>query len=215
MDLFSGYVDVILHLDRYLGALIQSYGVWTYVILFLVVFAETGLVVAPFLPGDSLLFAAGAFAAAGAFDVKLLFVLLSSASFIGDNVNYWVGRYVGPNVLGGGRVRFVNRRHLERTERYYEEHGPYTIVVARFMPVLRTFAPFVAGIGRMSYPRFVAYSVAGSLLWNAVFVLGGYFFGNIPAVKENFTAAIMLIIAVSFLPTIMELVRQRRGGKSQ
>jgi len=210
MDLASGYVDVILHLDRYLGSVIQSYGVWTYAILFLIVFSETGLVIMPFLPGDSLLFAAGAFAAAGAFDVKLLFILLSGASVLGDNLNYWVGRYVGPNILGRERIRFINRRHLERTERYYEEHGPYTIVVARFMPVLRTFAPFVAGIGRMSYPRFLAYSVAGSLLWNTVFVLGGFFFGNIPVVKENFTLAIMLIIVVSFLPAIREFILHRR-----
>lgn len=150
MDLIAGYLDYILHIDRHLGILIQSYGIWTYLILFLIIFAETGLVVAPFLPGDSLLFAAGTFAVSQALEIKLLFFILTLASFLGDNLNYWIGRFVGPNILHKRKVRFINREHLQKTEKYYESHGPVTIVVARFMPVLRTFAPFVAGIGRIA-----------------------------------------------------------------
>jgi membrane-associated protein len=214
MDLVSGFVDVVLHLDAHLVRVIQDYGSWTYLILFLIIFCETGLVVAPFLPGDSLLFAAGALAAKGSFDVALLMFVLSAASFLGDNLNYWVGRRAGPAIFHK-RNRFVNREHLERTERYYEEHGSKTILMARFAPVLRTFAPFVAGIGRMRYTVFLTYSFVGSIAWNACFVLGGFFFGNIPAVRDNFTAVILGIITISLLPAISHALGHRRGKVSQ
>jgi membrane-associated protein len=212
MDFASGYLDLILNLDKHLGLLIQSYGVWTYLILFLIIFCETGLVIMPFLPGDSLLFTAGAFAAKGAFDVVFLIAALTTASFIGDNVNYWVGRRVGSEV-STKYSRFIKKEYLQKTEAYYERHGSKTIIMARFAPILRTFAPFVAGIGRMRYAVFITYSIVGSILWNGSFILGGYFFGNIPLIKNNFTAAIFLIIAISLLPSVLEVIRHHRGGK--
>ena len=209
-------IDLVLHLDRHLHTVIQDYGVWTYLILFLIVFCETGLVVTPFLPGDSLLFAAGTFAAAGALDVRLVGLLLVVAAVVGDAVNYAVGAAVGPRVFRRENVRFLNRRHLERTHDFYERYGPVTIVVARFVPIVRTFAPFVAGIGRMTYVRFAAYNVTGALLWVGLLVGAGYLFGNIPVVRRNFSLVILAIIVVSVLPGVVELVRQRRaGGRGQ
>jgi membrane-associated protein len=213
MDLIGQYVDVLLHLDRHLGAVIADFGIWTYLILFAIVFCETGLVIMPFLPGDSLLFTAGAFAAKGALDITWLFIGLSAASFLGDNVNYWVGRTVGKGVAANGKL--VRREHLQRTEKFYDKYGGKTIILARFMPVLRTFAPFVAGIGRMDYPRFLAYSFFGSLVWNSVFVLGGYTFGNMPLVRDNFTAAIFLIIFVSLIPTANEVYQHYRMSRQK
>ena len=217
MDFVAGYVDIILHLDKHLGALIQQYGVWTYLVLFLVIFCETGLVVTPFLPGDSLLFTAGAFAANGALDVVWLFISLTVASIIGDTVNYWAGKYAGPNILHKRKIRFINREHLLKTEKFYEKHGAKTIILARFLPIFRTFAPFVAGIGNMRYSVFITYNVIGGVLWNATFLFGGYFFGNIPLIKENFTAVIFIIIFVTLLPAAKEFLnhylqkRTRRG----
>lgn len=207
MELISNFIDLFVHLDRHLSAIIQTYGTFTYAILFLVVFCETGFVVTPFLPGDSLLFAAGTFAAQGAFDIKTLFVLLCIAPLCGDNVNYWIGYFVGPKIFHKEKVRFLNKKHLERTHRFYERHGGKTIIIARFMPIIRTFAPFVAGIGRMAYWRFLSYSVAGAILWVTLFVLGGYFFGNIPFVKANFTLVIFAIILVSISPGIVGYIR--------
>jgi len=212
MDLVSGFLDIVLNLDKHLGALIQQFGVWTYLILFLVIFCETGLVATPFLPGDSLLFTAGAFAASGAFDPLWLFITLSAAAVLGDSVNYFIGNYIGPNVLRKGKLRFINREYLDKTERFYEVHGGKTIILARFLPIIRTFAPFVAGIGRMNYARFVTYNIVGALLWNATFIGAGYFFGNIPVVKQNFTAVIFIIIIVSLMPAFMEYLKHRRGS---
>lgn len=209
MDILAQILDFFLHLDRHLGGLIQAYGTFTYAILFLIVFCETGLVVTPFLPGDSLLFAAGTFAAQGAFDVATLAILLVVAPFCGDNCNYWIGRKVGPKIFGREDVRFLNKKYLDRTHAFYEKHGPKTVIIARFIPIIRTFAPFVAGIGRMGYWRFIGFSLAGSLLWVGVFVLGGYFFGNIPAVKANFTLVIFAIILISVSPGIIEYARHR------
>jgi membrane-associated protein len=209
MDLIRQLIDVVLHLDRHLSTVIQDYGVWTYLILFLIIFCETGLVVTPILPGDSLLFAVGTFAARGALDVSLVLVLLSIAAVAGDTLNYAIGYRLGPQVFRKEGVRFLNREYLDRTHQFYERHGAKTIVIARFVPIVRTFAPFVAGIGQMSYGRFLAYNVAGGIGWIASLVLGGYAFGNIPVVKENFTLVIFAIIILSILPGVIEFMRQR------
>jgi membrane-associated protein len=198
-----------MHLDKHLGSVIQSYGIWTYLILFLIIFCETGLVITPILPGDSLLFAAGAFAAIGALEVMWLFVLLTIAAIGGDTINYWIGKYMGPKIFHKEKVRFLNREYLDRTHQFYERHGGKTIIIARFMPIIRTFAPFVAGIGRMTYLHFISYNVIGGIIWIASFVFGGYFFGNIPVVKRNFTLVIMAIIVLSIMPGIIEFLRHR------
>lgn len=209
LDFLARAVDLFVHLDVHLNAIIQTYGTFTYAILFLVVFCETGLVVTPFLPGDSLLFAAGTFAAQGSLDIATLAVLLIVAPFFGDNVNYWIGRKVGPRVFHRDNVRFLNRKHLDRTHAFYEKHGPKAVIIARFIPIVRTFAPFVAGIGKMGYWRFIGFSFVGSILWVGIFCLGGYFFGNIPIVKANFTIVIFVIILISISPGIIEYLRHR------
>ena len=211
MDFLHGVVDVFLHLDRHLGEMLETYGAWTYAILFVVVFLETGLVATPFLPGDSLLFAAGAFAAIGSLDLPILLVLLSVAAIAGDSLNYWIGRRVGPRVFTD-RVRWLKREHLLRTQEFYERHGGKTIVIARFVPIVRTFAPFVAGIGTMPYRRFFAYNVIGGLLWVGLLVPAGYFFGNLPVVRDNFSIVVLAIIGVSLLPLVIEYVRQKRAA---
>jgi membrane-associated protein len=205
----SHLIDVFLHLDMYLDTVIQQYGVWMYFILFVVVFLETGVVVTPFLPGDSLLFAAGALCARGDLVVGWLFLLLWLAAVLGDTVNYSIGHIVGPRAFHG-QNRFFKREHLDRTHQFYERYGGKTIVLARFIPIIRTFAPFVAGIGRMSYGRFVTYNVLGGLLWTGLFVFGGYYFGNQPLVKRNFTFVILAIIVISLLPLVVELVQHYR-----
>ena len=209
MELIRQLLDILLHLDRHLDTIIQQYGVWTYLILFLIIFCETGLVVTPILPGDSLLFAVGTFAARGALDLGLVLLLLSVAAVAGDTVNYAIGYRVGPRIFRKEGVRFLNREYLDRTHRFYERHGAKTIVIARFVPIIRTFAPFVAGVGRMSYARFVTYNVAGGVGWIASLVLGGYLFGNIPVVRQNFTLVIFAIIVLSILPGVIEFLRQR------
>lgn len=210
MELIAGFIDIFVHLDKYLSMVIQQYGTVTYVILFLIIFCETGFVVTPFLPGDSLLFAAGTFAAMGALDLSSLLVLLTIAAVAGDTVNYWIGSLVGPKVFCRDDVRFLNKKHLERTHHFYEKYGSKTIIIARFVPIVRTFAPFVAGIGRMTYRRFISYNIIGGILWIAVCVLAGYFFGNLPLVKENFSLAILAIIVVSIMPGVVEIVRHRQ-----
>jgi membrane-associated protein len=202
-------LSVFLHLDVHLQAIITAYGVWTYVILFAVIFLETGIIVTPFLPGDSLLFAAGAFAATGSLDVGWLFALLFVAAVLGDTLNYRIGYGIGPRAFQG-RSRFFKKEHLDRTHQFYERHGGKTIVLARFMPIIRTFAPFVAGIGRMTYSRFVFYNVFGGLAWTALFIFGGYFFGNLPIVEENFTLVVLAIIILSVLPPVIEFLRSYR-----
>jgi membrane-associated protein len=212
VELIWSLIDFILHIDRHLSGIIQNYGTWTYLILFLIIFCETGLVVTPLLPGDSLLFAAGAFAAQGVLDPLLLMVLLSVAAIAGDTVNYWIGYHTGPKIFRKENVRFLNREYLERTHRFYEKHGGKAIVLARFAPILRTFAPFVAGIGRMTYGRFVVYNVVGGVLWIVVFLFGGYFFSNLPVVEQNFTLVVVAIILISLMPSLVGLVRHRRGS---
>ena len=189
--------------------MIQAYGTWTYGLLFTIVFLETGLVVTPLLPGDSLLFAAGSFAALGALDVRLLFVLLSVAAILGDTLNYSIGHYLGPKVFHYPKSRFFNPDHLRKTHEFYEKYGGKTIVIARFVPIVRTFAPFVAGVGAMSYPRFLAYNVVGGILWVAVCLFAGYFFGNLPFVKKNFGLVILAIVVLSVMPAVVEYLRHR------
>jgi len=217
MDSVMWFLDhFILHLDVYLGQLVASYQVWTYAILFVVIFCETGLVVTPFLPGDSLLFAAGALSAATAVEGAdnplnpvFLFLLLSVAAVLGDTVNYWAGRYLGLKVF----ERFIKREHLMKTHAFYERHGGKTIIIARFVPIVRTLAPFVAGVGEMTYPKFIAYNVVGGFLWPLLFVFAGYFFADAPVVKHNFTLVIFAIIIVSVMPAVIEVLRARFGKK--
>jgi membrane-associated protein len=208
MEFILQIIDFIVHVDVHLDAIIRQYGTWTYAILFLIIFAETGLVVTPFLPGDSLLFAAGTFAARGSLEPAVLFFLLAIAAIIGDAVNYSVGRYLAPRAERG--FRFIRKEHLDKTHAFYERHGGKTIIIARFMPIVRTFAPFVAGIGAMEYRRFAMFNVTGAILWIGLFVYAGYFFGNIPAVEHNFTLVIMAIVLLSILPGIIEYIRHRR-----
>ncbi|OGE22968.1 MAG: hypothetical protein A2V51_00070 [Candidatus Dadabacteria bacterium RBG_19FT_COMBO_40_33] len=209
MEFLKDFADILIHLDKYLDSIIRSYGTLTYGILFLIIFCETGLVITPILPGDSLLFATGTFAALGSLDISLTIILLSIAAIAGDTVNYWIGYLVGPKVFSKEKSRLFNKEYLDRTHRFYQKYGGKTIIIARFIPIIRTFAPFVAGIGRMTYKRFIAYNVLGGIGWIVTFVLGGYFFGNIPLVKNNFALIILAIIIISVLPAIIEFVRQR------
>jgi membrane-associated protein len=210
MELIKTFFDIFLHLDKHLSVVIQNYGIWTYLILFLIIFCETGLVVTPILPGDSLLFAAGALASTSSLDVGVLFGLLSVAAIAGNATNYWIGHFIGPKIFHKQNVRLLNREYLDRTHRFYEKHGGKTIVIARFIPIIRTFAPFVAGIGAMTHWRFSVYNVAAGIAWVAVFVFAGYYFGNIPVVKRNFTLVIFAIIFISVLPGIIEFLRHRK-----
>ena len=214
MDFIRQLIDFFLHLDKHLGEIIQQYGVWTYAILTLVIFCETGLVVTPFLPGDSLLFAAGALAAlpGSPLSVWVLFMLLTGAAIAGDTVNYWIGHKVGPRAFEG-KIKFLNPKHLERTHEFYEKYGGKTIIIARFVPIVRTFAPFVAGIGSMSYGTFITYNVVGGVLWVAICLFAGFFFGNLPFVKENFSVVILAIIFISVLPGVYEFVRHRMDAR--
>ena len=213
MELIAQFIDIFLHLDQHLTLLINQYGVWVYAILFAIIFCETGLVVMPFLPGDSLLFVVGALAATGALDVQLVILLLMAAAFLGDNTNYWIGRFIGPRVFTQ-ESRWLNRRHLEKTEAFYEKHGGKTVLFARFLPIFRTFAPFVAGIGHMIYNRFVLFSFLGAIVWINSLVFLGYFFGNIPIVKNNLTVAILGIIVLSLMPGLIHFVREKTRGSS-
>jgi membrane-associated protein len=216
MELINFLFDLFLHLDEHLSQVIQTYGTWTYILLFAIIFMETGLVVTPFLPGDSLLFAAGTFASpalAGAggeppLNIVLLFILLAVAAIGGDTVNYWIGHTIGPRAFSG-EIRFLKKEYLDKTHAFYEKHGGKTIVLARFIPIIRTFAPFVAGVGAMSYGKFITYNVFGGLLWVTLFTLGGYFFGNLPFVQKNFEWVVVAIILISVLPAVYEVVKER------
>ncbi|MDX2058119.1 MAG: DedA family protein [Gemmatimonadales bacterium] len=213
MDLIRYLIDFILHLDQHLGELIAKYGTGTYVILALIVFAETGLVVLPLLPGDSLLFAAGAFAGLGSLDPWVLFGLLSAMAIVGDTVNYWVGSWIGPRAFSG-EIRWLKKEYLDRTHAFFERHGGKTIILARFVPIVRTFAPFVAGVGSMTYSKFLTYNVVGGVVWVGLFVWAGYFFGNLPVVRENFGMVIGAIILISVLPMVVEVIRARRESRA-
>jgi membrane-associated protein len=212
MELITTLIDLVLHLDKHLLVLAQDYGTWIYLILFLIVFCETGLVVTPFLPGDSLLFVTGALAATGALALENVILLLVAASLLGDNTNYWIGRFFGPKVFKSEQSRLLNPRHLEQTHQFYQRHGGKTIILARFFPIIRTFAPFVAGIGKMDYRQFVPYSLGGGIAWVGSLVLAGYFFGNIPIIKQNLTLMIFGIILLSLLPGIIGFIRHRANS---
>ena len=213
MELLLQFVDVFLHVDDHLIKLVSDYGAWVYAILFLIIFCETGLVVTPFLPGDSLLFAAGALSATaatsggGGLDLVLLIPLLIVAAIIGDAVNFAIGTAVGPGFLEKEKIRFIKKAHLEKTQRFYEKYGGKTIILARFVPIVRTFAPFVAGIGRMSYSRFAMFNVVGAIAWVCICTLAGYFFGELPFVKKNFELVVLGIIFVSVLPIAIEILK--------
>jgi membrane-associated protein len=211
MALITTLIDLILHLDKHLGALITQVGGWTYVILFLIIFAETGFVVTPFLPGDSLLFAAGSLAALdnSPLNVYVLYLFVATAAVLGDTVNYWIGKQVGPRVFNE-KVPFLKKEYLDRTHSFYEEHGNITIFLARFIPIIRTFAPFVAGIGQMTYIHFISYNVFGGLVWTALFIFGGYFFGNLTIVKNNFSMVLIAIILISLVPAVVEYFQSRK-----
>jgi membrane-associated protein len=213
MDLIHWFVDFFLHLDQHLAEVIQRYGTSTYALLFLIVFLETGLVVTPLLPGDSLLFAAGSFAGLGVLRLWPLFFLLSAAAILGDTVNYAIGARLGPKVFHYPKSRFFNPEHLKKTHTFYEKYGGKTIIIARFVPIVRTFAPFVAGIGEMSYARFLAYNVTGGILWVSVCLFSGYFFGNLPFVKKNFSMVVIVIVLISLLPAVIEYLKHRAEAK--
>ena len=210
MEFLQYLIDLFLHLDKHLDGIIKLYGTLTYVILFLVIFAETGLVFAPLLPGDSLLFAAGTFAALGSLNVHYLFFLLSTAAIIGDTVNYWIGHYIGPKLFAKNS-RYLKKEYLDRTHQFFEKYGGKTIIIARFVPIVRTFAPFVAGVGAMTYSKFILYNIVGGILWCALFIYGGFFFGNLPFIKNNFSLVIIVIIFLSLLPTITEYLRHKNN----
>ena len=208
MDLINTLINLFLHIDEHLNTIIQMYGVWTYALLFLIIFMETGLVVTPFLPGDSLLFAAGTFAALGSLNVFVLWLVVFVAAVLGDAVNYWIGSKVGPRAFEQD-VRFLKREYLDKTQDFYAKHGGKTIILARFVPIVRTFAPFVAGVGTMKYRHFFTFNVIGAFLWTAIFIFLGYFFGNIPFVQEHFEIVIVVIIMISIVPMVIEYVRGR------
>jgi membrane-associated protein len=214
VDLLTAFLDIVLHLDAHLLALTQQYGVWVYAILFLIIYCETGLVVTPFLPGDSLLFVAGALCGMGALQLELLIPLLILAAFSGDNTNYWIGRLLGMRLLNRANAKLIKREHLDKTHAFYEKHGGKTIIFARFLPIIRTFAPFVAGIGLMRYRLFVFFSALGSVAWITSLTVSGYLFGNIPLVKNNLTLIIVGIIVISLLPAISEFIRHRKNKQS-
>jgi membrane-associated protein len=214
LEFIKTVIDFALHLDRHLKDIIDAYGVWTYAILFVIIFCETGLVILPFLPGDSLLFAAGAFAATGALDPWIVTLLLAVAAIIGDTANYWIGERIGDRAFEPGRYRFLKPEYLEKTHRFYEKYGGKTIIIARFVPIVRTFAPFLAGVGVMSYRRFLIYNVVGGVLWTVLFVWAGYFFGNLQFVKKNFSLVILAIIILSVMPAVIEYVRAVRERKA-
>ena len=214
MEVITNLIELFLHIDEYLAEIISQYGVWTYALLFVIIFLETGLVVTPFLPGDSLLFAAGSFAALGVLSPWMLVIILSIAAILGDTVNYWIGHYIGPKAFSGN-VRFLKKEYLDKTHAFYEKHGGKTIILARFVPIVRTFAPFVAGVGAMTYRKFILYNIIGGILWVNIFVWLGYFFGNLPFVKKNFEIAILAIIFISVLPMIYEFVKAKLEARKE
>ena len=210
MELLTSFIDIVLHLDVHLLAIMQAYGMWIYAILFMIIFCETGLVVMPFLPGDSLLFVVGALCGVGALEIQFILPLLMAASFLGDSTNYWIGRLVGMRLVKRANSLFLKHEHLEKTHTFYKKHGGKAILFARFLPIVRTFAPFVAGIGLMRYRIFMLFSALGSIAWISLFTLGGYFLGNIPVVKDNLTLMVVIVIVISFLPALREFIRHRR-----
>lgn len=213
MEIISGLLNFILHIDIHLTEITSTYGLMTYIFIFFIIFAETGFVFTPFLPGDSLLFACGAIAALGSLNLLILFVVLILAAFLGDTTNYWIGHFFGQKLIENPHLP-IKKEHIEKTERYYSKHGGKTIILARFVPIVRTFAPFVAGIGTMNYSHFLSYNIVGGVAWVTLFTLAGYFFGNIPTIKHNFSLVIFAIIGISMLPMVTEYLKSRRQANS-
>lgn len=213
--MITNIISFVLHIDTHLGEIITNYGVMSYLILFLIIFAETGLVFVPFLPGDSLLFAAGAFAAIGSFNLPLILGILFVAAFLGDTANYWVGHFFGQKIIDNPKIPFINQKHIDETQEFYKKHGGKTIFLARFVPIVRTFAPFVAGVGKMNYGKFIEYNLSGGFVWVFGFTLLGFFFGNIPVVKENFSIVVLAIVALSVAPMIYEVVKTKIKNKQK
>ena len=214
MEVITNLIELFLHIDEYLAEIIAQYGVWTYALLFLVIFMETGFVVTPFLPGDSLLFAAGSFSALGVLSPWVLAILMSFAAILGDTLNYWIGHYIGPKAFSGN-VRFLKKEYLDRTHEFYEKHGGKTIILARFVPIVRTFAPFVAGVGAMTYKKFIVYNIVGGILWVNIFVWLGYFFGNLSFIQKHFELAILAIIFISVLQMVYEFVKAKLEARKE
>jgi len=214
MSLINNLINIVLHLDKHLAWVIDKFGPWSYAIIFFIIFMETGFVFTPFLPGDSLLFAAGAFAAIEHFNVWILLPLLALASILGDSINYAVGHLIGHKILAM-KSKWIKKHHLDRTHKFFEKHGGEAIIIARFIPIIRTFAPFIAGIGAMTYLKFLAYNVIGGIAWVAVFLFGGYFFGNIPFVKEHFIIVIMVIMVLSLIPVFYEIIKYELEKKKE
>lgn len=209
MEILKSFVDIMLHLDVHLSEFVSQYGTFTYAILFLVIFAETGFVVTPFLPGDSLLFAAGAIASFGSLNIGVMVLLLIVAAVFGDTANYWIGHFLGRKIVDNPHIKFINQEHIDKTEQFYKKHGAKTIILARFVPIVRTFAPFVAGVGSMHYSTFITYNIVGGVLWVSLFTLLGYFFGNMPFIKHNFHYAVFAIIGLSIVPMIYEFIQAK------
>ncbi|HVK55962.1 MAG TPA: DedA family protein [Burkholderiales bacterium] len=215
MELVTQFIDIVLHLDQHLAGLVAQYGTWVYGILFLIIFCETGLIVTPFLPGDSLLFVTGALAATGSLDVHLLVIMLISAALLGDNVNYWVGRLLGMKLFQREDSKIFNRAHLKRAHDFYDRHGGKTIIIARYLPIIRTYVPFVAGVAEMPYRRFLFFSVVGAVLWVSSLSYAGYFFGNIPFVKDNLSIFIICLVVIPAIPALLEVMRARSATASK
>jgi len=213
METIKLAIEFVLHIDKYLAQIINAVGLWTYLVLFVIIFIETGLVITPFLPGDSLLFAAGAFAALGSLNPIALFVITAIAAILGDTANYWIGNKIGPRAFSGN-IRFLKKEYLDRTRAFYDKHGGKTIFLARFVPIVRTFAPFVAGVGQMRYGYFITYNLVGGVVWTALFVFAGYFFGNLSFVKNNFSLVILAIVVISVLPAVFEYLKERGKPKA-
>jgi membrane-associated protein len=214
MDGLIYIIEFILHLDESLYGIIQNYGLWTYLLLFLIVFCETGLVVTPFLPGDSLIFAAGALSAMGSLNVVAFFMTFFVAAVVGDTVNYYIGKKIGNTILEKGKNKFVKKEYIIKAHKFYEKHGAMTIVIGRFIPIIRTFVPFVAGMGEMNYSKFIIYNILGALMWVGLFIVGGYLFGNVPIVKDNFSLVLIAIIVISVLPAVIAVVRERKSANA-
>ncbi|AWI05820.1 DedA family protein [Clostridium drakei] len=212
MSIIGTLINVILHIDKYLNVITQNYGVWTYVLIFLIIFCETGLVITPFLPGDSILFATGALASIGSLKILILFMLFYMAAVIGDTVNYYIGQKVGNKILEKENVKYINKEYLKKANIFYEKHGGMAIIVGRFIPIIRTFVPFVAGIGEMSYSKFIIYNMLGGFIWVTLFLGGGYFLGNLPFIKQHFSYILIAIIIISIIPAIAAFIKEKRDG---
>lgn len=212
MDIIKFFIDLILHLDKHLDVIIQNYGMWTYGLLFLIIFCETGLVFTPFLPGDSILFATGALASIGSLNIFALYIMFLVAAIVGDTVNYHIGEKIGKDILEKENIKFINKEYLNKAQKFYEKHGSMTIVLGRFIPIIRTFVPFVAGIGTMKYSKFITHNMLGAFLWVTLMLGGGYFFGGLPVVKENFSIVVIAIIVISIFPAIYTFIKEKRSA---